>query len=113
MDTEKLLKLLNENNVKYVIIGATAFPVHGYARATLDLDIFIQTDEANVKNTLKVLAEFGYDVTDIKVQDLQRKKILIRQYILETDIHQPVVTVKLKKWREASILEELEVSEAA
>jgi predicted nucleotidyltransferase len=41
MDTEKLLRLLNENKVKYVIIGATAFPVHGYARATLDLDIFI------------------------------------------------------------------------
>lgn len=87
MDTEKLLKLLNENNVKYVIIGATAFPVHGYARATLDLDIFIQKDEANVKNTLKLLAEFGYDVTDLKVQDLQRMKILIRQYLLETDIH--------------------------
>lgn len=38
MDTEGLLKLLNENNVDFVIIGATAFPVYGYAGATLDGD---------------------------------------------------------------------------
>ncbi len=87
MDTERLLRLLNENNVKYVIIGATAFPVHGYARATLDLDIFIDKEETNVKRALKALTEFGYDMTDLTVDDLQSKKILIRQYIVETDIH--------------------------
>ena len=40
MDTESLLKLLNAHSVSYVVIGATAFPVYGYARATLDIDIF-------------------------------------------------------------------------
>lgn len=87
MDTEKLLTLLNENDVKYVIIGATAFPVHGYARATLDLDIAIRDDLENVRKTLTVLSDFGYDVTDITEQDLRENKILIRQYALETDIH--------------------------
>ena len=33
------------------------------------------------------LAEFGYDVTDVTVDDLLTKKILIRQYCLQTDIH--------------------------
>ena len=37
MDIERLLRLLNEHSVRYVVIGATAFPVHGYARATLDV----------------------------------------------------------------------------
>ena len=32
MDTEGLLRSLNAHSVRYVIIGATAFPVHGYAR---------------------------------------------------------------------------------
>ena len=41
MDTESLLKSLNAHNVEYVVVGATAFPVHGYSRATLDIDIFI------------------------------------------------------------------------
>ena len=53
MNTEKLLKLLKENRVKFVIIGATAFPVHGYSRATLDIDIFIKPDKENAKRTLK------------------------------------------------------------
>ncbi len=87
MDIENLLRLLNENKVKFVIIGATAFPVHGYSRATLDVDIFIQSNKENIKRTLKALSEFGYDVTDISEEDMQQKKILIRQYILETDIH--------------------------
>jgi hypothetical protein len=36
---------------------------------------------------VKALTEFGYDMTDLTVDDLQSKKILIRQYIVETDIH--------------------------
>jgi len=32
MDTENLLKLLKEHKVRFVIIGVTAFPVHGYKK---------------------------------------------------------------------------------
>jgi len=87
MDTEKLLKLLKENKVEFVIIGAAAFPVYGYARATLDIDIFIRPTEVCAKRTLVALKAFGYDVTDIKLEDLLKKKLLIRQYAVETDIH--------------------------
>lgn len=41
MDTEGLLRSLRDHAVEYVVIGATAFPIHGYARATLDIDVFI------------------------------------------------------------------------
>jgi predicted nucleotidyltransferase len=87
MLTEKLLRLLKENRVKFVIIGATAFPVHGYSRATLDIDIFIKAEEQNARRTRKALKEFGYDVTDITTDDLLTKKVLIRQYIVESDFH--------------------------
>lgn len=90
MNTEKLLKSLKENHVKFVIIGATAFPVHGYSRATLDIDIFIKPEKGNAKRTLKALQEFGYDVTEVTINDLLTNKVLIRQYLVETDIH-PVV----------------------
>lgn len=91
MDTEGLLKLLKEHKVDFVVIGATAFPVHGYARATLDIDIFIRATEKNAEKTLAALKAFGYDVTDVNKEDLLKKKILIRQYAVETDIH-PFVT---------------------
>ena len=87
MDTEGLLKSLKEHKVDFVIIGATAFPVHGYARATLDIDIFIRRAENNAIRTLRALKTFGYDVTDINKEDLIKKKLLIRQYAVETDIH--------------------------
>ena len=87
MDTESLLKSLKDHKVQFVIIGATAFPVHGYSRATLDIDIFIRPERSNAEKTRSALEDFGYDVTDIAVDELLTKKILIRQYLVETDIH--------------------------
>ena len=87
MDIEGLLKSLNAHSVRYVVIGATAFPVHGYARATLDLDLFIEATAANAARAREALVAFGYDMSDVAVDEMLVKKILIRQYMLETDLH--------------------------
>ena len=87
MDTEGLLRSLNAHSVRYVVIGATAFPVHGYARATLDVDIFIEPTPENAGRVRDALIAFGYDLSDVSVDDLLRQKVLIRQYVLEVDIH--------------------------
>lgn len=100
MGIERLLRLLKENRVRFVIIGATAFPVHGYSRATLDTDIFIAPNEANARRCLRALKEFGYNTSDITVNDLITKKVLIRQYLVEIDIHPFVAGVKFDEvWR--------------
>ncbi|MBI4412057.1 MAG: nucleotidyltransferase [Deltaproteobacteria bacterium] len=91
MDIESLLKLLKENDVDFVVIGASAFPTHGYARATVDIDLFIRKTVENAQKTLSALKKFGYDVTDLTADDLLKNKVLIRQYVVETDIH-PFVT---------------------
>ena len=75
MDVEGLLKSLRENKVRFVVIGATAFPVHGYSRATLDTDIFIEPTSENAKLVKKALTAFGYDLTDITIDDLLKNKI--------------------------------------
>ena len=100
MDTESLLKSLDTHKVRYVVIGAAAFPVHGYARATLDIDIFIEPTRSNARRALTALAEFGHDVADLIVDDMLAKRLLIRQYILETDIHPFVTGVTFEQvWR--------------
>jgi predicted nucleotidyltransferase len=96
MKTERLLQLLNEHKVRFVIIGATAFPVHGYSRATLDIDLFIKSTRMNAERTREALREFGYDMTDVSIEDLLTKKLLIRQYWVETDIHPFVKGVSFK-----------------
>lgn len=87
MDTEGLLRSLNAHGVDYVIIGATAFPIHGYSRATLDIDIFIRPTLGNAEKTRTALISFGYDMSDVTVSEMLSHKILIRQYAVETDLH--------------------------
>jgi predicted nucleotidyltransferase len=97
LDIEGLLKSLNAHSVRYVVIGATAFPVHGYARATLDLDLFIEPTPENAARTREALRAFGYDMTDVGVDEILVKKILIRQYTLETDLHPFVRGVRFEE----------------
>lgn len=100
MDTEDLLRLLKEHRVDFIIIGASAFPVYGYVRATLDIDIFINLKKTNAERTYSALKEFGYDLSDVSISDLLTKKLLIRQYDVEVDIHPFVKGVTFEKvWK--------------
>jgi len=87
MVTERLLQSLKENKAVFVVIGATAFPVYGYARATLDIDIFVKSTRLNIRRVMQALRQFGYDLADFDEADFLTRKVLIRQYLLETDIH--------------------------
>lgn len=87
MQIKNLLKLLNENRVSYVIIGAHACAAHGHVRATQDLDILIEPSEKNITKLRSALEKFGYDITDATSEDFRTKKILLRQYWLDLDIH--------------------------
>lgn len=84
----------------FIIIGATAFPVYGYARATLDIDLFVRPELENIKRLKKALMEFGYDLTDISFEDLLNNKLLIRQHVVETDLHPFVKGVNFEEvWK--------------
>ena len=100
MDVEGLLKSLKEHKVRFVVIGATAFPVHGYSRATLDTDIFIESTAKNAERARKALMAFGYDLSDVSIEDLLKNKVLIRQYLVEADIHPFVKGVSFSRvWK--------------
>jgi hypothetical protein len=45
---KNLLRLLNESEVRDLIIGAMAFAAHGWVRATADLGPFVAADDANL-----------------------------------------------------------------
>jgi predicted nucleotidyltransferase len=87
VDIEGLLKSLSAHSVDYVLIGATAFPVHGYARATLDVDVFIRPTPENAQRVRRALVAFGYDLESVTNEEFLTRKLLIRQYLVETDIH--------------------------
>lgn len=100
MDISRLLKSLNDRHAKFVLIGASAFPSHGYMRLTNDIDILIEPTRENATRVLDALKDVGYDVTELSIEQVLTKKILFRQYILATDIHPSVKGATFKTiWR--------------
>ena len=88
MTIRKLLLSLQEHNVRFLVIGAWAFPAHGYVRNTVDIDIFIKPTRPNTMRTIEALKAIGYDVVDeADVSIFLNTKVLIREYVLQTDIH--------------------------
>jgi len=51
---------LNRAGAKYLVIGGVACVLHGYARATTDVDILIERSLANAERLLAGLAKVGY-----------------------------------------------------
>ena len=51
---------LNRAKARYLVIGGIACILHGYARATDDIDILIERTEKNADRILKALATLGY-----------------------------------------------------
>lgn len=66
-DILSLWRSLNNNDVRYIMIGGFATNLHGYNRATNDIDLWIDDTLQNRKNLRKALKEQGsgdYDVIE-------------------------------------------------
>jgi len=60
MTIQKLLQSLLDHKVKFLVIGAWAFPAYGYTRNTYDIDIFFESTNPNVKRLIRALKNAGY-----------------------------------------------------
>jgi len=60
------LKLLNSNSVEYLLIGGYAVGIHGYVRATNDLDVWVNSSPENAARVERALREFGFAGPDLK-----------------------------------------------
>lgn len=49
-----LIKMLVEAKVKFVLVGGLAVALHGYQRATLDVDVVLAMDDENLQRFLTV-----------------------------------------------------------
>jgi len=62
-DYTDMLKCLNKAGVDYIMVGGWAVNMHGYIRATVDLDIWILADRGNASRVYSALCEFGAPVS--------------------------------------------------
>ena len=68
-DFKEFIRLLNDNNVRYLVVGGYAVALHGYPRYTKDIDIWIWLDEGNANRIIKVLEQFGFGSLKLEGQD--------------------------------------------
>jgi hypothetical protein len=75
---EELLKLLEKNQVDYVVVGGYAVAFHGYPRHTKDIDIFFRISDQNVTNLKKALVSFGFTESDLPDELFYEKGTIIQ-----------------------------------
>jgi hypothetical protein len=59
-DFKEFLRLLNSNNVRYLLIGGYAINFYGYSRNTEDLDVWVEIAPENAGNIAAALQAFGF-----------------------------------------------------
>lgn len=67
-DFKEFLQLLNEKSVRYLIVGGFAVGIHGYVRATADIDIWISPAPDNAERVVEVLRAFGFGASGVEAE---------------------------------------------
>lgn len=68
-DYRDILTALVAEHARFLVVGAHALAVHGYPRATVDIDIWIDPTADNAARTWRALAAFGAPLADLGVTD--------------------------------------------
>ena len=71
-DYKEMLQFLADEKVKFLLVGAYALAVHGYPRATMDIDIWVMPSPENAEAVLRALDRFGAPLHGLTNADLQK-----------------------------------------
>ena len=68
-DFKEFVQSLNDNLVRYLVIGGYAVAVHGYPRYTRDIDIWLEITPENAANMVKAVEQFGFGSLGLNAAD--------------------------------------------
>ncbi len=71
-DYRDMLRALSDEKVRFLLVGAYALAIHGYPRATMDIDIWVEPSPENADAVLRALARFGAPAHNLTKHDLQQ-----------------------------------------
>lgn len=81
LDFKEFLKLLNDHEVEYLLIGGYAVGYHGYARATNDMDVWVAVNPRNAERVMRALADFGFDTPELSPETFLERDRIVRMGI--------------------------------
>lgn len=68
-DYKDMLQCLYAEGVRFLLVGAYALAVHGYPRATKDIDFFVWATPENADYLMRALVRFGAPIKDLSAAD--------------------------------------------
>ncbi len=68
-DFKEFIQFLNDNYVRYLVVGGYAVALHGHPRYTKDIDIWIEISPENATNLLNALEQFGFGSLGLQLED--------------------------------------------
>lgn len=74
---QEFIGLLDQHQVKYLLVGGYAVGFHGFPRYTGDLDVFIAISERNSKRILMVFEDFGFPDLGLTKEDFLEEEIVV------------------------------------
>jgi len=77
-DFKEFIQSLNENDVRYLVVGGYAVALHGYPRHTKDIDIWVGRDLKNASCIVKALDQFGFASLGLKAEDFLEPDTIIQ-----------------------------------
>jgi hypothetical protein len=77
-DFKEFIQSLNDNNVRYLVVGGYAVALHGYPRYTKDIDIWVQLSPENATNMIKAIDQFGFGSLGLQINDFLEPDTIIQ-----------------------------------
>jgi hypothetical protein len=77
-DFKEFLQSLNDNQVRYLIVGGYAVALHGHPRYTKDIDIWLWLDPQNAEKIVQALNAFGFASLNLKQDDFLEPDTIIQ-----------------------------------
>ena len=68
-DFKEFIQSLNDNAVRYLVVGGYAVALHGHPRYTKDIDIWVDLERGNAERLVQAIRQFGFDSLGLKAED--------------------------------------------
>lgn len=67
-DFQDFIRALNQHRVAYILVGGYSVILHGHARTTGDLDVWVKPTKENYRLLVRAFQQFGMPVFDMSAE---------------------------------------------
>jgi hypothetical protein len=88
----RILKMLYDCKIKYILVGGLAINLYGIPRTTIDVDIMIELNNDNILNLINCFKANGFRLR----QPIDEKKLIDKEYRKQLKEEKNVIVLTLE-----------------